>query len=126
MRIGGELFRYGVAGCVAATVHLAVLTQLIEFIGVAATVASGVGFVVACAVNYLLQHYWVFRARGPIGFFLPRYIFITAATLCLNLCLFWVLHAFFGVWYLVAQVISIGTIFLINFCLNRRFTFQCV
>jgi len=119
-----QFARYLVAGGLAVGVHLTILTALTELFHVRPAVATAIGFVVGSVVNYLLQQAWVFRARGDHRGFAARYAMITTGTFFLNMFLFWVAHSVLNVWYLAAQVLVTGMIFLLNFLLNRWFTFR--
>ena len=74
-------------------------------------------------MNYVLQHRYVFRAQGNHRTFFLRYVVVTLGTMALNTGLFFVLHVVFGVFYLLAQVITIGFIVVANFFINMQFTF---
>ena len=118
-----QAIRYGISGSAAALTLLAVLTLLVEVFGIKETPASAIGFACAVAVNYTLQHSFVFaRAQGH-GLYFPRYLAVTAGTLALNTALFWLLSSWLGIFYLASQVITIGVIVPVNFAINRSFTF---
>ena len=119
-----HLIRYTISGTIAAFAHLATLVVLVESTGLNATLASAVGFLVACYVNYTIQYRWVFRADGSRLVSGARYIVVTTGSLLVNVLLFWLLHEQFDIWYPVAQVFAIGVVFLLNFYLNRHFTFR--
>ena len=114
---------YGICGGIAAGVLLIVLAGLVELTGMPETLASAIGFACATPVNYGLQHRFVFKQNGRHGVFFARYVAVTLLTLGLNTALFWVLTEGVGVFYLLSQVLTVGTIMLVNFGLNRSFTF---
>ena len=118
-----DFARYLVAGCIAVAIHLAVLVVMVERFAVNPTLATSAGFVMACIVNYLLQQAWVFRAEGRHRVFFVRYVVVTGCTLALNILLFWLIHQFWGLWYFAAQILVTGFIFLLNFAVNRLYTF---
>ena len=119
-----QCLRYGVAGGVAAAVHLAVLVVLTELVGTPSTFASAAGFCCAVPVNYALQHRFVFHRNSQHLLFFPRYVSITLLTLALNTGLFWLLTAGLGLYYVASQVVTIGLIVPLNYALNRYFTFS--
>ena len=71
--------RYTLAGSVAAAVHFGMLWLLVEQAGVYPTTASALGFCAAVFVNYSLQYYWTFEARGPHRLLFMRYVVVTLA-----------------------------------------------
>jgi putative flippase GtrA len=114
--------RYVVVGGSALALHLAVLRGLLWTRACAPWAASAIGFVIACAFNYTLQRLWVFRSDRSHAVALPRYIAITTVMLGVNTVLFATLFGF-GVPPLVAQTITTGCVFVLNFFANSRFTF---
>jgi putative flippase GtrA len=119
-----QFIRYFISGSTALVVHLGVLALLVELFATNETMASGAGFVVAVMVNYTIQHTWVFEAEGRHKEHLPRYVVVTLLTFALNLGLFWVAVNVAQVWYPVAQVFTTGVVFILNFVINRQFTFK--
>ncbi len=117
------LFRYLIGGGLAAAAHFSILIALVEWVSVGATFASATGFCAAVAVNYTLQYYWTFASTGSHRVIFLRYLSITLAMLGLNTAVFWMLHQRFAVPYLLAQFVTTGAILIINFTVNRRYTF---
>lgn len=121
-----QFIAYGVAGSIAAATHIAVLAGLAELAGVPKAVASGIGFCCAVPVNYSLQHRFVFASKAPHHKAFSRYLATTVAALGLNLALFQALLKTVDINYLVAQVVVIGVVFVVNFIVNRTYTFAAV
>jgi putative flippase GtrA len=115
--------RYIVAGSVAAAAHFGVLWLLVEWFAVYPTLASALGFCVATGINYSLQYHWTFRVTGPHGVIFTRYLLVTIAMLGVNTALFWVLNEFGGIPYLLTQAVATGSVVILNFTINRRYTF---
>ena len=122
--IPSRFFRYTVSGVIATIVHVGILTFLVELIYLNPTVSSAIGFIVACCLNYILQHYLVFSANGKHTVLVLRYVVVTLSTFVINIGLFWCLYHLVGVWYPAAQLIATGMIFLLNFFINRSYTFR--
>lgn len=119
-----QFARYFISGCLALAVHLAVLALLVELFAIPAIAATAAGFVVGLVVNYAIQHAWVFRVDGEHERFFVRYVLITIVTFILNMVLFWVGHQVIGLWYPVAQIAATGIVFVLNFGINRLYTFS--
>ena len=120
------LFRYLVSGGTAALLHFIVLISLVELADVDATVASMTGFCVATLLNYKLQFHWTFELSGPHGRIFTRYVLITFTMLGVNTIIFWVLYAELNVLYIGAQVIATGVVTILNFVINKRYTFVSI
>ncbi|MBA3591359.1 GtrA family protein [Methylibium sp.] len=120
--VRGQFARYFVAGCAALTVHLAVMSAAIEFVGMRETLASSLGLVVSIGANFLLQRRYTFRSSVPLATGAALFVGFALLTLAINAALFdWLtgrLH------YLPAQLLSTAVVFVMNFHLNRRFTFR--
>lgn len=119
------LLRYLIVGGTALVVHLTVLQVLLRAQACAPTLASAIGFVVACAFNYTLQRLWVFRSDRSHASALPRYVAITTFMLGANIVTFTGLTEV-GSPPLIAQTLTTGCIFVLNFIANRFFTFRVV
>ena len=107
----------------AAAAHFCALWLLVEFCGANATAASAIGFCVATVVNYSLQYHWTFRASGPHSTLFWRYLAVSTTMLGVNTALFWTLCKVVGMHYLVAQIVATGAVVVLNFTINRRYTF---
>jgi len=118
-----SFLRYIVAGVIALGVHLSVLIFLVELFGVAKPLASTAGLLASLPVNYLFQHFYVFRAKGRIITNFSKYLMLTAATAILNAVLMWLMTTRTSIPYPAAQIMITATIFVINFFGNRAFTF---
>lgn len=118
-----SFMRYLVSGIVALCVHLSVLIFLVEGYSVEKPLASTVGLLLSLPVNYLLQHFYVFRAQGRIIINFSKYLALASATASLNAMLMWLMTTRTPIPYPVAQIMVTALIFVANFFGNRAFTF---
>jgi putative flippase GtrA len=114
--------RYFFFGSCAVGVNLVVLTLLIELGGVYRTLASAVGFLAAVAVNFLLQRRFTFRSNTSLRTGGMLFLAFALVTLTLNTLIFDVLSR--HIHYIAAQMTATLMMFLVNYQLNRRFTFR--
>jgi putative flippase GtrA len=114
--------RYSIVGGLAFALHLALLQILLLRAACPAWAASAIGFVLACVFNYALQRLWVFRCGRSHAVAALRYVAITTVMLGVNMVLFGLLYRL-GLEPVVAQTITTGCVFVLNFHGNRRFTF---
>lgn len=124
MRITGEFIKYSIAGFAAAATHLAVLAGLVQLMQAPKPMASAIGFCCAIPVNYFIQHRFVFRRTGGHIVYFTRYIVVTMALLAVNVIIFSVFTQILGIFYILAQILVIGIAFVLNFLVNRTFTFS--
>jgi putative flippase GtrA len=84
------------------------------------------GYWFSLPVNYLLQHFYVFRAKGHIATNFSKYLALTFATATLNAILMWLMTTRTPIPYPAAQIMITALIFVANFFGNRGFTFGSV
>ena len=120
----GELLRYGIAGGSAFLVWIGVLVFLVECFSVNETMASAVGFVCATPINYALQKRYVFKSAENMESRFIIYCVVTVASLGLNILLFWLLVNFANIHYASAQIVTAAVIVLVNYYVNRTYTFS--
>lgn len=123
MKIATEFLRYLVAGGAAAATHLAVLAGLVQLSGAPKPMASAIGFCCAIPVNYIIQHRYVFQRSRGHSYYFVRYLAVTLTLMMVNVILFWIFTEIFGIFYILSQILVIGVIVIVNFLLNRAFTF---
>ena len=122
--LGHQFVRYFISGGSAVLLHWLILIGLVELFAVSPMVATAIGFVVGFLLNYSLLQSWVFETSGNHRLFLMRYVVVTCITFVLNMGLFWLLYESMSINYSIAQVIATGVVFLVNFLINRSFTFN--
>ena len=115
--------RYVVVGSTAFLLHVVILEALLAAGLSSATAASAIGFVAACILNFTLQRTIVFHSRRGWRMTALRYVVVTLAMLGLNSTVFFISNAWLGVPPIVAQTVTTGAVFVLNFFCNRHFTF---
>ncbi len=87
------------------------------------TVGSAIGFTAGLLVNYALQYRWTFRSSAAHSVVFTRFVSVYLATLVVNTGIFWTLNEPLGIPYILAQIITTGMVMILNFLLNRHYTF---
>lgn len=123
MKIAAQFIKYSIAGIAATATHLAVLAGLAQLLQAPKPMASAIGFCCAIPVNYFVQHRFVFRKTGGHTIYFMRYLTVTLMLLVANVIIFSILTQILGLFYIFAQIIVIGILFVLNFIVNRTFTF---
>ena len=124
MKIAVEFIRYSIAGFAAAATHLAVLAGLVQLMQTPKPIASAIGFCCAIPVNYLIQHRFVFGRTGGHTIYFMRYLTVTLVLLAANVIIFSIFTQIIEMFYILAQIVVIGIVFVLNFLVNRTFTFS--
>ena len=111
---------YGGAGFVGTAFHFAVLFATLGFIG--PVLASTLGAIVGCIVNYFLAKQFVFASTEPYRRSFPRFVTVAIIGIAVNAA---VIKAFVGVLPIVInQTIASGIVLLLGYSLNRCWTFN--
>ena len=115
---------YTACGLVANVAWFAVLIGLVEVCSINPTISSGIGFIVAVILNYSCQYKLTFKSEGNHAEIFLRFFVVAIFGVTINLLIFWTLNEKFDTPYLVAQVVSTGIVVLVNFNINKRYTFR--
>ena len=115
---------YAISGMAALGVHIGIMAILIELLHTHSSLASGLGFIAAIPVHFLIQKSIVFRSHGPAFGQFGIYIGVTLGMLVLNVSLFHAFLKFAGLNYVYVQFLVTASIFVVNFFINRAITFK--
>ena len=118
-----QFIRYGGAGAIGTAAHFATLAALVQLAGAGPVVASTIGAVVGAVINYALNYRFTFASRRAHHIALPRFGAISVAGIVLNAAVLSVVLEFVRPHYLAAQVVATGTVLIIGFLANRKWTF---
>ncbi len=90
--------------------------------------ASIMAIEIAIVHNFVWMRYWAWRDRTDRPPFVKQLLFYNAATgavdLAANVSILWVLSTFFGVHYLVANILGMAAGPFIKFWLNEKLIFR--
>ena len=121
-RFGPQLLRFALGGGVGTALHYATLILLVEVVGTDALLATTAGFAAGAIINYLWARIYVFDSTRSHASALPRFLLIATIGGALNSALMGLLLEY-GTFYLWAQILATGVIFIANFLANRYWTF---
>lgn len=121
--IGPQFLRFLLVGGSATAIQYVILVALHQGLGVAATLASAVGFALSAIYNFVVSYHFTFRGRTSMLGALPRYALVVAIGLAINTAIFDVALHVFELPYLLAQVVATGVVLVWNFSLARAFVF---
>jgi len=117
------LIKYIISGSIAVLTHLVLLTLMVELIGVPEVFSSNISFCIGAAVNYWLQHNFVYKCEGKHGKHASRFAMVTLIGLLINYVVFSQLLSVVS-FYLLAQLITLVIVFVFSFIVNTTFTFR--
>jgi putative flippase GtrA len=115
--------RFILVGGATTSCQYIVLTLLVELLHVKADVASSIGYGIGAAVSYVLNRFWTFKSDLSHAQSLPRFIVMIGIGLLLSFAVMHALVDFAGIYYLLAQVLTTGTVMLSNYLLAASWVF---
>lgn len=119
-----RLLRFGLAGGLAALVHLLLVVLLVERLACPPLRANALAFVAAFLVSYAGQRYFTFAdSSNPHRQALPRHLFVALAGLLLNQSLFALLLATTSLPYPLALGLVLVAVAGLSFLLGRHWVF---
>lgn len=110
-------------GLVVTFVHYSVLVSLVETQGVSPVPATLAGYILGGIVSYLLNRRFAFRSDRPHREAGWRFALVAGIGFVLTGIVMSVLSGRLGLPYLLAQVLTTGTVLLWTFFANRTWTF---
>lgn len=114
--------RYFVVGGIATAIQYAILILLVRGLGMAATPASSIGFVLSAGVNYLLNYSFTFQSNRPHGPAAAKFGVLAGMGLLINAAIMRLMTGA-GMQYLIAQIFATGVVLLFGFISNTIWTF---
>ncbi|MFH1522952.1 MAG: glycosyltransferase [Patescibacteria group bacterium] len=118
--------KFVISGGTAGTADLILLYVLTDIVGLWYLISATIAFVVAFLISFFLQKFWTFRdnRRTIIYKQLSLYLVVGLTNLSINGAAMYLLVDKFGIWYMLAQVISSGFLAFINFLVYKFIIFK--
>jgi putative flippase GtrA len=121
--LAGLLVRFVTVGGLSVGSDVVVLVVLHSLLGVALLPATAIGNTVSLAINYTLNHGWVFEASGEHHRRLVRYFTLVAFNVVSTLAFVEGLTAA-GLHYLLAKAVAVAVNAVVNFTGFRYWVFR--
>ena len=123
-----RFLKFCAVGAVGAVLNLVVLYSLTEF-GVFYLISGLLGIEAGLLSNFFLNRSWTFKDRQGRGL---RYVLtalyrdhaVRFVGIVLNLLILLILTSFFGLYYLISQLVGIGVAMLWNYGGNQWWTWE--
>lgn len=121
-----QILRYGISGVMGGVLQVILLYIFVDIFGLWYIYGVIFAFSISLILTFLLQKYWTFQdyAIDTVHRQSLWYIFIALGALALNISFMYILVDIFHFWYIMAQIVVVGTIGILTFLLNKRFTFN--
>ncbi|WP_446898950.1 GtrA family protein [Clostridium sp. LBM24168] len=118
-----QFIKYVISGIINTIVTLLVYNILINF-GTYYIVANIVGYFLGVINGFVLNRRWVFKSNGKIGTLFIKFISVNILSLIFSSILLFILVSNLYLNKTVAQLISTIITGLLNYILNRFWTFS--
>ena len=116
--------KYIVVGILGTATHLGLLYVTVEFFFFSPLLGSSTAFVWVVIQSYLLNHNWTFQSDQKHACTLPRYLIVSGVGFLSNFLLMYFMVNVLEIWYMTAQILTALVIPIMNFLLNRYWTFS--
>ena len=120
----GRIVRFGGVGILATLVYMAATFVAVEWVGVAAVMASLLGQLASTAVSYFGHLYYSFGVAADHRSYLWRFLAVAVVTFSLNGFVTYLLTDIIGVSYRASVVVVAILIPLANYLCNRFWVFR--
>lgn len=123
--------KFAAVGLIGSIINIIILYILTDFLNIYYIVSAVCAFVISMTHNFILNKIWTFKEKfGHIGKNTKKtikqygkYFVASISVLCVNLIFLYIFVEYIGLHYLLAQIIAIILVAILNFAINRKFTF---
>jgi dolichol-phosphate mannosyltransferase len=121
-----EFIKFSLVGASNTLIHLAILYILTEYLGFYYLLASFIGFVIAVTNSFILNTLWTFKKdiKEKVGFRYSKFFTISVIAALINISLLYIITEYFGIWYILSQIIATSVSLIVNFIGNKIWTFK--
>lgn len=115
-----------ISGGITAIADLSLLFMFREILHLSYWLSINAAFAAAILINFSLQKFWTFSSRDWDGAHrqFMKFFLVALGNMALNSFLMFLLSVVLGLWYLGAQILTMGMLAVVNFALYRRFVFN--
>ena len=126
-----KMVKFGFVGFSGVLVNVGFLYLFTEYLGLYYITASVLAIEIAILNNFFLNDYWTFDLKDEVNSFtqsrLKRFFSFQCVSiigLIINIGILYILTDFFGIYYLVSNLIGILIVFFWNYLVNRHITWK--
>jgi glycosyltransferase involved in cell wall biosynthesis len=108
VQLFAQLVRFALTGGTALVINVGLLFIFTEYAGLWYIISSILAFLVAFAFNFAASKYWVFKSHDhtKIKHQLPMQLGVNIVNLGINTLLLFTFVEYFGIWYILAQLLA--------------------
>ncbi len=119
------IVRYLISGSIAALSQLGMLVYLVEHVQVWHMWAVAYAFLFSALIAFAMHKFWTFGDyTGKAHFQILPYLLLVAIAFAMNISLMYLFVDIFHVWYVMAQVVTMGMVATVTFLTNKNIIFN--
>jgi len=121
-----EFVKFAIVGVSNTLIHLSVLYVLTEFFSLWYILSSLLAFLVAVTNSFIFNTLWTFKSdiKHKTATKYGKFFVVSVITALSNLFFLYLFTEYFGLWYMMSQVIAIVLTLMMNFIGNKFWTFN--
>jgi len=123
MQLDSSILRFIFVGGICTGIQYIILIVLVNWTAFSVVLASGFGFSISTLVNYFLSRSFTFRSNVPHRMAFPKFISVAVTGLLSNTVLMMLFYGLLGIYYLLSQIITTGLVMIMNYLVNRYWSF---
>jgi putative flippase GtrA len=118
-----KFLTFAAMGLVGTAAHFGVLFAMV-YLGFDPVASSVAGSIAGMVVNFTLNHHVTFKGSADVMHSAPRYFIVSITVIVLNGVFMSVLVHGLGVHFVIAQVLTSGTLLVFGFACNALWSFR--
>lgn len=119
-----QVIYFTTAGATGLVLQYLVLGLLVQGLGLGAVFASACGFVAGALANYAMNYHLTFKSAKSHWEAMSKFFLVALFGLLLNTCIMFIAVNMLCIYYLFAQILATGVVFVWNFTIHRLWTFN--
>ncbi len=126
-----KIIKFGFVGLSGVLVNIGFLYLFTEYMGLYYIIASIVAIEISILSNFLLNDCWTFKLKDEVDSYTQNrfqrffsFQCVSIIGLIINIGILYFLTDFFGIYYLVSNLIGILIVFFWNYLINRHVTWK--
>jgi len=121
-----QFVKFALVGIVNTLTNLTILYILTDFFGIYYMVSAVFGFLVAVTNSFIMNSFWTFKETSGVNRRkeCSRFFVVSISALIVNLSFLYIFTEFFGIYYLLSQILAVGVATIVSFSGNKFWTFK--
>jgi putative flippase GtrA len=115
---------FSIIGAIGTAGHYAVLIVLVEVFDLYPVLATTFGFITGALINYILNYHLTFKSTKAHRETLSKFMIVAVIGALINSLIMYLGTEIAGLYYLLSQILATGLVLVLNFVINKYWTFS--